>query len=156
MAIERSTAHTDQFDVIFGLVLFDAQTFNMEPLLTAVLALHHDGVFVGDTKPAYAVLFGVIYVDQLCWHLPTQQCLCALVLFPLAAGLLFSRTSHGRIAIFSVHIESLAFLLGLEAECFLGDQRHVLIGVEGVLFAFSLAAQLLTSLITSLFLLLLA
>jgi hypothetical protein len=93
----------------------------VEPFLAAVLALHHDGVLVGNTESADTVLFGIIYVDQLGRHLSTQQCLCAFVLFPLAASLLFSRTSYGSIAIFSVHIESLAFLLGLQSECLLSD-----------------------------------
>jgi hypothetical protein len=148
VAVERAAAYADELDVILCLVLLDAEALDMKPLLAAILTLHHNRVFVGHAETADAVFLGIVDAYQFGRHLPAQQGLSTLKLLSLAARLLLGRTSDCSVAVFCVHVHALALLLGLQPKRLLSDQSHVFVRVERVLFALSLAPQLLASLLS--------
>lgn len=59
LAREAFAGHTEIIVIAFGLMLFDADALDVEPLV-AFLAADHEGVFVGNPVPANAILLRVI------------------------------------------------------------------------------------------------
>ena len=63
--VESLASDTLPPDVTFCLMLFDSEAFDMEPFCALMFTLNHDGVFIGDTIPTYAVFFGIVNLNQL-------------------------------------------------------------------------------------------
>ena len=67
LLVKCLASNTSKLSIALCLVLFNAKTFNMIPLLALVLALYHNRVLVGNAVSTDAVLFGVVNVDKFGW-----------------------------------------------------------------------------------------
>lgn len=130
--IEWTTCHT-YISIRFCLMLFDSNTFNVEPFLAFSFTLHHSGVLVGLAKPTYTI-FLEIFNKGSCFDSCFYHSFCSLDFLELSLSILLGLAPHSRITIVRV---AFLFLLGLHPQILLSVRGDVWKEVKTVWLPFS-------------------
>ena len=119
--------------VIFCLMLFQADTLNVKPLLTVTFfTLNHSCILVGLAVPTYTIFLWVFNADEIGCEFTFQEGFCSFNFLQITNLIFLCLTSNCCISIFSVIVVAFPFLFYFWSSILLCQEGYLFIVVEGI------------------------